>query len=65
MYKNLMRVNLQITSPNPWCLQVCKAMFFFVNFVISQSGNDPREDLAKFGYQLNLKVELLNILFYF
>jgi hypothetical protein len=41
---------LQITSPNPWCLQVCKAMFFFVNFVISQSGNDPREDLAKFGY---------------
>jgi hypothetical protein len=40
-------------------------VFFLVNFVISQSGNDPHEDLAKFGYKLNLKVELLNILFHF
>jgi hypothetical protein len=38
---------------------------FFVNLVISQSGNDPHEDLAKSGYKLNLKVKLLNILFHF
>jgi hypothetical protein len=39
--------------------------FFFVNLVISQSGNDPHEDLAKFGCKPNLKVKLLNILFHF
>jgi hypothetical protein len=29
-------------------------LFFRVNFVISQSGDDPQEDLAKFGYNLNM-----------
>ncbi len=33
--------------------------FFFVNLVISQSGNDPHEDLAKFGCKLNLKVKIV------
>jgi hypothetical protein len=31
----------------------------------SQSDNDPQEDLAKFGYKLNMKVNLYNILVYF
>jgi hypothetical protein len=31
----------------------------------SQSDNDPQEDLAKFGYKLNMKVKLYNILLYF
>jgi hypothetical protein len=31
-------------------------LFFGVNFVISnQSGDHPLEDLAKFGYNLNMK----------
>ncbi len=25
----------------------------------SQSGNDPQEDLARFGYKLNMKVNFL------
>jgi hypothetical protein len=34
-------------------------LFFGVNFVISnQSGDHPLEDLAKFGYNLNMKLKL-------
>jgi len=34
-------------------------MFWFCQFcdVCSQNGNDPHEDLAKFCYTINLKVE--------
>jgi hypothetical protein len=33
------------------------AVCFFVNFVMaSQSGDNPLEDLAKFGYNLNMKL---------
>jgi hypothetical protein len=33
--------------------------FFGVNFVLcSQSGNDPQEHLAKFGYKLNMRVKI-------
>jgi hypothetical protein len=33
--------------------------FFFLNLCCSQSGDDPQEDLAKFGYKLNMKVKFL------
>jgi hypothetical protein len=38
---------------------------FLVNFVRTQSGNCAKEDLAKFGYKQNMKVDFLNILLYF
>ncbi len=43
------------------------AVFFFLAMLCySQSGNDPQEDLARFGYKLNMKVNFLkNILLYF
>jgi hypothetical protein len=31
----------------------------------SQSGDGPQEDLARFGYMLNMKVKFLNMLLYF
>jgi hypothetical protein len=38
---------------------------FFGNFVLySQSGNDQQEDLAKFGYKLNMKLKFQNIILY-
>jgi hypothetical protein len=32
---------------------------------IAKSGDDSQEDLARFGYKLNMKVEFLNVLVYF
>jgi hypothetical protein len=41
-------------SPESPCLE---AEFYFFGAILyySQSGNDPQEDLAKFGYKLNMK----------
>jgi hypothetical protein len=36
------------------------AFFFLFKFLINQSGNDPQEDLARFGYN----IKILNIYFY-
>ncbi len=33
--------------------------FFLAIFCYSQSGDDPQEDLAKFGYKLNMKINVL------
>ncbi len=32
---------------------------------IAKSGDDPQEDLARFGYKLNMKVKSLNVLLCF
>jgi hypothetical protein len=38
---------------------------FSFNFVISQTGNHPKENLARFGYITDMKLEILIILLYF
>jgi hypothetical protein len=40
-------------------------MFFGASLHYSQSGDDPQEDLARFGYKLNMKVNFQKILLYF
>jgi hypothetical protein len=45
--------------------EVSQAVTVFFGFVCTQSGNCAKEDLAKFGYKQNMKVEFLNILLYF
>jgi hypothetical protein len=43
------------------CVCVCVLFFFFLAILYCiQSGNDLQEDLAKFGYKLNMKVNSLN-----
>jgi hypothetical protein len=40
-----------------------KILFFIVGgqfLDIAKSGDDPQEDLARFGYKLNMKVKFLN-----
>jgi hypothetical protein len=50
-------------------IAICKC-FLFLNFFLwailcySQSGNNLHEDLAKFGYKLNMKVNFLKHSFY-
>jgi hypothetical protein len=39
-------------------LSFCTRVFLFVNYVRSQTGEHPEEDLVKFGYKLNVKVFL-------
>jgi hypothetical protein len=39
--------------------------FCGVNFVFIQSGDYPPEDLANFGYKLNIIVKISNIFLYF
>jgi hypothetical protein len=40
-------------------------MFYFPIFCHNQSGNQPQEDLAKFGYKADREVEKLGIMLYF
>jgi hypothetical protein len=40
-------------------------VFFWVNFAMSQSSNDPQEDLAKFGYKLNKKGKKFRTSFFY
>jgi hypothetical protein len=42
-----------------------RAMFYFPILCHTQSGNQPQEDLAKFGYKADREVEKLGILLYF
>jgi len=47
-------------------LSLSPSLFCFGSILCcSQSGNDPLEVLANFGYKLNMKVEFLNNLFFF
>jgi hypothetical protein len=67
----------QLVGPHPksvWYVRENRFYFYFFNvppsvfwaiLCSSQSGDDPQDNLVKFGYKLNMKIIFQNILLYF